>query len=86
MPRRASVYIGAIGALAVLGVGLSFALPMQPVEWAWWGAAALLLIMVFAEHGAVEIARDTDHSAYVVSIATIPHLVAAVLLPPWLAA
>jgi hypothetical protein len=86
MPRRAYVHIGAIATLSVLGFGACLTLATRPVEWAWWGAAVLLLGMILGEYGAVEIARDTDQVGYTVSIATIPHLAAAMLLPPPLAA
>jgi diguanylate cyclase (GGDEF)-like protein len=56
------------------------------IEWAWWEAALLFAAMVLTEANAVELTRDSDESAYVVSIASLPQVAAALLLPPALAA
>jgi hypothetical protein len=85
MPRRVYLLIGAICALAALVLAGTLVLPSRPVEWAWWGAAFLLFSVVLGERGAVEITRESDQASYVVSVATIPHLAAAILLPPWVA-
>src|SRR5215207_3036889 len=86
MPRTALVFIGPMSGIAALVVCTSLLVPARPVEVAWWGALLLMMAMLVGEAGAVEITRDSDQAAYVVSVATIPHLAAVVLLPPPLAA
>ncbi len=51
------------------------------LEWTWWGAAALFTAMLVAETQPVRIPGGSLRS-----VATIPHIAAALLLPPWLAA
>src|SRR5438270_7778664 len=51
------------------------------LEWAWWGAVLLIVISVVAEGRSVVMPGGTQ-----VSVATIPHLVGALLLPPPVAA
>jgi hypothetical protein len=86
MPRRVYVFVAATCAMG-LGVLLTaFSLPASPVQWSWWGAALLLASMALAEAGAVELTRENDRALHVVSVSTIPHLAAVLLLPPWLAA
>ena len=68
--------------LAFRSLVLSVVLPQRPIEWAWWGALLLLIAMRVAEAGSVEITRDSDEAGYGISVATVPHLACAVLLPP----
>jgi diguanylate cyclase (GGDEF)-like protein len=79
--RATHVYISltAVGALLVV-VGGCF-VPQMALDWAWWGVGLLLASCVLTETHAVEVTGGAK-----VSVATIPHLVAALLLPPPLAA
>ncbi len=68
------------------GVALALALTSvarapQPRDWAWWGAAALFAAMLAAEIWPVQVPGGGLHS-----IASVPHVVAVLLLPPWIAA
>jgi diguanylate cyclase (GGDEF)-like protein len=70
-------------------LALCLSLPLRPIEWAWWGAAALLAMILISEASPVELsgsAGDAERGRYVVSVASIPHLASALLLPPVLAA
>jgi hypothetical protein len=78
----AYLFIAAVCGLAtVLGCTLMGLWAARPV-WSWWGAGILLIAMLLAEAGAAEITRDSEQVAYLVSVAAIPHLAAALLLPP----
>jgi diguanylate cyclase (GGDEF)-like protein len=69
--------VAAIGALAA-----SATLARDDgLEWAWWGAVLLTVVSIVAERRAVVMPGGTQ-----VSVATIPHLVGALLLPPPVAA
>ncbi len=82
MPRRVTdVYIGLTAVLGIAVVGGGYVLPQAPLNWAWWGVGLLFAACVLTETQAVEITGGAT-----VSVATIPHLTAALLLPPWLAA
>ena len=83
-------FVGLICLLACLIVAVCLALPVGAPQWAWWGALALFLVTLLSEAGRVELSHaasdDEDGGRYVVSVATIPHIAAALLLPPALAA
>jgi diguanylate cyclase (GGDEF)-like protein len=86
MPRRVYVFVGATQAIGLTVLALSLLLPAASVQWSWWGACLLFAGTVLAESGAVELTREREDAVHVVSVSTIPHLAAALLLPPWLAA
>jgi diguanylate cyclase (GGDEF)-like protein len=86
MPRRVYAFVGATHCIGVTVLALAFALPASSVQWSWWGAFLLFGAMVLAESGAVELTREGDNALHMVSVSTIPHIAAAMLLPPWLAA
>ncbi len=79
--RTTNLYVGlsTILALASLGAGAVVA-SSRSQDWAWWGAALLAGISIVAERRAVRMPGGTE-----VSVATIPHLAAVLLLPPPLA-
>lgn len=79
-------FVWGVAALAVLVVVLAVVVPQRPIEWAWWGALMLLIAIRVAEAGSVEITRDSDEAGYGISVATVPQLACAVLLPPPVAA
>src|SRR3954451_4993774 len=85
MPTRVYVYVAATCAVAIAVLGSALSLPTPLDQWTWWDAAVLLVCGILAERGAVEISRDSDQAAHVVSVSTIPHVAAALLLPPWVA-
>jgi GAF domain-containing protein len=86
MQRQVYLFVGATY-LVGLGVLVSaLLLPATTVQWAWWGAVLLLASAALAESGAVELTREGDNALHVISVSTIPHLAAVLLLPPWLAA
>ena len=86
-PTSLSVVVSAIAALAGLVLVLTLILPLRNVEWAWWGAAALLLATRLTEAANVEISRDSDGQAgYAISISTIPQIASVLLLPAPVAA
>jgi len=62
-------------------VALTLGLPQRPLEWSWWGAVLLLIASRVAEAGIVEITRESDEAGYGVSLATVPQLACALLLP-----
>src|SRR5919199_4558483 len=81
-------YIGATWLLAVATMAAGLLLSQPRLEWAWWGALLLLGAALAGEVGAVPIAsphRRRDRP-YIASIASIPHISAALLLPAWAAA
>jgi diguanylate cyclase (GGDEF)-like protein len=83
------IFIGLVCLAACLLIGLALVLPPQPLDWAWWGAAALFATILVSEAGSVELshtANGEDGGRYMVSVATIPHIASALLLPPALAA
>ena len=86
MPRRVYTYVVAICAVGIAIFTYALSAPTPPLEWSWWGAALLLAGIILAERGAVEITRGSDKAAHVVSVATIPHVAAALLVPPGVAA
>jgi diguanylate cyclase (GGDEF)-like protein/PAS domain S-box-containing protein len=67
----------------VLGAGL--AASPDSVSWTWWGALLLLGLTIASEAWSVPIPNRMGDRAYILSIATIPHMLAATLLPPFLA-
>ncbi|MBV8720252.1 MAG: EAL domain-containing protein [Chloroflexi bacterium] len=86
MPRRVYVFVCGTYLLGLGVLAVAFSLPASSMQWSWWGAALLLASMVLAESGAVELTREGDRAVHVVSVSTIPHVAAVLLLPPWLAA
>src|ERR1051326_2948288 len=86
MPRRVYAFVGATHIIGMTVLALAFALPAPGVQWSWWGVFLLFAGMVLAESGAVELTREGDNALHMVSVSTIPHLAAALLLPPSLAA
>jgi diguanylate cyclase (GGDEF)-like protein len=86
MPRRIYVYVAGTCAVALAVLCAAVAVPGAPVQWAWWGVALLFACTLVAEAGAVELTRESDQAAHVVSVSTIPHVAAMLLLPPWVAA
>jgi diguanylate cyclase (GGDEF)-like protein len=86
MPTRIYVYVAATCAVALAVLCAAVSLPGAPVQWAWWGVALLFACTLIAEAGAVELTRESDQAAHVVSVSTIPHVAAMLLLPPWVAA
>jgi diguanylate cyclase len=81
--RRVDLYIGLTSALAFSSIVGAAALAKagNRLEWTWWGAMLLAAFSIVAERRAVQMPGGTQ-----VSIATIPHLVGALLLPPPIAA
>ena len=75
-------FVSAIVALAAVVVALTLALPQHPLEWSWWGAVVLLIAVRVAEAGIVEITRESEAAGYGISVATVPQLACALLLPP----
>ena len=75
-------FVSAIVALAAVVVALTLTLPQHPLEWSWWGAVVLLVAVRVAEAGIVEITRDSEAAGYGISVATVPQLACALLLPP----
>jgi diguanylate cyclase (GGDEF)-like protein len=87
MPRRVYVFVAATWAIGVAALGAAYCVSTTaPLQWSWWGAALLIASSALAEAGAVELTRENDRALHVVSVSTIPHLAAVLLLPPWLAA
>ena len=89
MPRLAYALVSGIALASATIVAAGWLFALHSPDWTWWGAALLLAAVLIAEAGAVEITRELDPHAqagYALSIATIPHLAAALLLPPWAAA
>ena len=86
MPLRVRLFIGGTCGIAALVLVACSALESASVAWAWWGVGLLLAGCILGEAGAAEITRESDDAAYVVSVASIPHLASALLLPPLLAA
>src|SRR5947209_273542 len=73
------LYIAAV-ALAAIALLVGTAFYTSPDVWDARGVLVLVVAMAVAERLAVPLPRDGA-----VSVATIPHIVAALLLPPWLA-
>jgi diguanylate cyclase (GGDEF)-like protein len=86
MPLRVRLFIAGTCGIAGLVLAACMAFGSPPQAWAWWGVGLLLIGCVLGEAGAAEITRESDEAAYVVSVASIPHLASALLLPPLLAA
>ena len=86
MPRRVYLYVSATCAIGLAVFVATLITPGLPPHWSWWGAGLLLVAMILAEAGAVELTRESDHALHVISISTIPHVAAILLLPAWLAA
>src|SRR5438270_10843947 len=86
MPARVRVFIGAACAAAALLLTASALLYGFDGGWSWWGVGLLLLGCILGEAGASEISRDSAGAGYVVSVASIPHLASALLVPPAMAA
>ncbi len=81
-----ALYLGAICVLATATIVVALVAPLPPFDWAWWGAACLFATMVLTESAAVPVpVNTTTDRTYIVSIATVPHIAAALLLPPFLA-
>ena len=86
-PTRLGTFVAAVVTVAGLVLGLTLILPLRSVEWAWWGAALLLVAVRLAEAGNVEISRDSDGEVgYGISISAIPQIACVLLLPPPVAA
>src|SRR6266542_2406237 len=83
MSRSAQVnmFVAAVVGLAAAVVVLTLVLPARDLEWSWWGALILLLAARVAEAGIVEITRNSDEAGYGISLATVPQIVCALLLP-----
>ena len=81
-PTRLNLFVGAVIMLAAAVLALTFVLPESRLEWSWWGAVILLIAARIAEAGFVEITRDSDAAGYGISLATVPQLACALLLPP----
>jgi diguanylate cyclase (GGDEF)-like protein len=81
-----AAYIGCtcVAATVVVGAGLLMQLPN--LDWSWWGAMGLLIAIILTERLAVPVPTDAADGSYIVSVATIPHMAGALLLPPPLAA
>jgi len=80
--RGVDLYIGVTIAVALAAVAAGATLERTDgLEWAWWGAALLTVMSIIAEQRSVVMPGGTQ-----VSVATIPHLVGALLLPPPVAA
>src|SRR5438105_13998575 len=77
-----NLFVGAVVGLAAAVVGLAIVLPQRPLEWSWWGALILLIAARVAEAGLVEITRDSEEAGYGISLATVPQIACALLLPP----
>src|SRR5712692_2143863 len=75
-------FVSAVVALAAVVAALTLALPQPPLEWSWWGAVVLLVAVRVAEAGIVEITRESEAAGYGISVATVPQLACALLLPP----
>jgi diguanylate cyclase (GGDEF)-like protein len=84
--NRLHAFVAAVAVLAAVVVVVSAVVPQRAIEWAWWGALILLIATRVAEAGIVEIARDSDEAGYGISVASVPQLASAVLLPPPVAA
>src|SRR5712691_12315808 len=80
--RSVDLYISLtiVAAVAAVAAGATLA-RSDGLEWAWWGAALLTGMSIVAERRSVMMPGGTQ-----VSVATIPHLVGALLLPPPVAA
>src|SRR5919197_5780677 len=80
-----AIYIGltCFAATAVIAAGLLVPLPAP--NWAWWGAACLFVAAIVTERMAVPVPTNSGKGSYIVSVATIPHMVCALLLPTPLA-
>src|SRR6266542_3388401 len=83
MSRSAQVnmFVAAVVGLAAAVVVLTLVLPARDLEWSWWGALILLIAARVAEAGIVEITRNSDEAGYGISLATVPQIVCALLLP-----
>ena len=86
MPIRVRLFIGGTCSIAALVLAACLARGSASEAWTWWGVGLLLIGCILGEAGAAEITRESDGAAYVVSVASIPHLASALLLPPFLAA
>jgi diguanylate cyclase (GGDEF)-like protein/PAS domain S-box-containing protein len=83
--RSLWTYIALTCVLASGILWLTSTLPDAHAEWTFWGAGLLLLFATFSEALAVAVPdRDTSR-VHTVSVATIPHVMCALLLPPLLA-
>src|SRR5258708_20446148 len=78
---RVNIFVSAIVVLAGVVVALTLGLPQRPLEWSWWGAVLLLIASRVAEAGIGEFTRESDEAGYGVSLATVPQLACALLLP-----
>jgi diguanylate cyclase (GGDEF)-like protein len=82
-------FVGLVCLAACLLIGACAMLPLAPVEWTWWGAGLLFAAILVSEAGSVELshaAGSEDGGRYIVSVATVPHVASALLLPPVVAA
>ena len=84
--RLLPAYIALTWVVTVGVVSMAIVLPTISREWSPWGAGLLLLAAVFSEGLAVRLPNRETDEAYFVSVATIPHVMCALLLPPALAA
>ena len=83
--RSLWTYIALTCGLASGIVWLTSTLPDAHAEWALWGAGLLLLFATFSEAFAVPVPDRDTARVHTVSVATIPHVMCALLLPPLLA-
>ena len=84
--RLLTAYIALTWVLAIGVVWMAIALPTTSTEWSPWGAGLLLVAAIFSEGFAVSVPNRETEEVYIVSVATIPHVMCALLLPPALAA
>jgi hypothetical protein len=86
-PSRLGAFVCSVVTVAGLLLGLTLILLLRSIEWAWWGAALLVVAVRLAEAGNVEISRDADGEVgYGISISAIPQIACVLLLPPSIAA
>src|SRR6266516_468001 len=81
-----AAYIGLTCVATSIVVVAGLLLPLPALEWSWWGAACLFVAAVVTERLAVPVPTDSPNGSYIVSVATIPHMACALLLPAPLAA
>jgi diguanylate cyclase (GGDEF)-like protein len=77
-------YVGllCLAAAAVIAAGLLLPLHGPALVFEWWGVGCLLMATLVTERMAVPVPTTSAEGSYTVSVATIPHMIAALLLPP----
>jgi hypothetical protein len=67
-------FIGLVVGMACLVIALCLGLPLEPLEWTWWGVVALFATILLSEAGRVELSHaaeaDEDGGRYIVSAGT----------------